>query len=178
MNNKIIIPVAVLAIILIAFYFINSSPKDEAIIPEVSPTATSTPTVTSTSTSQKLPGGSAPIAPASAIQGKTWTWVNLVERTGASTSPKKADAFSITLGTDGNLVGKTDCNGFFGSYQIGSDGVFTVGQLGSTLMFCEGSQEQVFTNAISKVQSYNLDAQGNLVLTLEGNVAKMTFKKK
>lgn len=91
--------------------------------------------------------------------------------------PNKAGVFTLIFNVDGNLSGKTDCNGFFGGYTFGSDGFIKFGPLGSTLMFCDGSEEQVFTGAIGKVDRYSIDASGNLLLLLSGNSGTIYFVK-
>jgi hypothetical protein len=45
-------------------------------------------------------------------------------------------------------------------------------------MFCDGSQEQVFTGTVAKVDRYSFDASGNLLLLLSGNEGTVYFYKK
>lgn len=127
--------------------------------------------------SSKLPAGSAPTPSPASIQSKTWIWQKTIMSDGAVITPKKAGAFTITLGADGKASGKTDCNGYFSSYNIGSDGVISFGNIGSTLMFCEGSQEAVFTGQIAKASHYILDSSGNLVLLLPYDSGSILFTK-
>ena len=124
----------------------------------------------------KLPAGSTPPAAPAAIQSKTWVWQKTIMSDGAVITPKKAGAFTLTLGTDGKATGKTDCNSFFASYKIGTDGVIAFGGIGSTLMFCEGSQESVFTGQIAKANQYMVDASGNLVLMLPYDSGSILFR--
>lgn len=127
-------------------------------------------------TSRKLPEGSTPSGSPSALQNTTWVWQKTLVDGINAVSPNKPGVFTLTFGADGNLSGKTDCNGFFGSYTPGSDGFIKFGPLGSTMMYCEGSQESMFTGAIGKVNRYSLDASGNLTL-FAGN-DKIIFVKK
>ncbi len=127
---------------------------------------------------RKLPSGSTPVGDISALKGTAWSWQKTVMSDGSVVTPKVADKFTITLGTDGNLSGTTDCNGFFGSYSLGSDGVLSFGPLASTMMFCDGSQEQVFVAAVQKVVSYSTDATGSLMLSLANNEGTVYFVKK
>jgi|GEM_PF-1605074 len=124
----------------------------------------------------KLPAGSTPPAAPAAIQSKTWIWQKTIMNEDTVITPKKAGAFTLTLGTDGKATGKTDCNSFFASYKIGSDGVITFSGIGSTLMFCEGSQESVFTGQIAKANQYMVDASGNLVLMLPYDSGSILFR--
>ncbi|MES2930731.1 MAG: META domain-containing protein [Patescibacteria group bacterium] len=137
-----------------------------------------TPDCTSAAVVQgKLPAGSAPVASASAIQGKTWIWQKTVMNNDTVITPKKAGAFTLTLGADGKATGKTDCNSFFASYAIGTDGVIKFENIGSTKMFCEGSQESVFTGEIAQANHYMVDASGNLVLLLPMDSGSIMFTK-
>jgi heat shock protein HslJ len=121
----------------------------------------------------KLPAGSTPVGAPSDIEG-TWVWSETIVNNDTSVTPKKPDAFSITL-TDGQVTGTTDCNSFFSSYKIGSDGVIFFGPIGSTKMACEGSQEGEFTDLIAQTSNYTFD-NGNLVL-FQQDASVTIFKK-
>lgn len=105
-----------------------------------------------------------------------WVWqATTVE--GKVTEPKRPDAFKLTFEESTNTVkGTTDCNGFGGSYVTGFDNVLTFTSLQSTLMYCEGSQEQEYVNAISKVHSYYFTGSGALVLEFEGEGTMLFVK--
>ena len=124
-----------------------------------------------------LPLGIAPVTDSKGIQGATWVWKKTVMSDDGVVTPNKAGAFTLIFNVDGNISGKTDCNSFFGSYTFGSDGFIKFGPLGGTLMFCNGSQEQVFTSAVSKVDRFSVDASGNLLLFLSGNSGTVYFAK-
>lgn len=124
----------------------------------------------------KLPAGSPAPGLASDVEGTTWVWTETILNNDTSIIPKKTGAFSITL-ADGKVTGKTDCNSFFSTYQIGSDGVISFGPIGSTKMACEGSQERDFTDFISNSSRYMLSSDGNLVLLLNMDSGSVMFKK-
>ncbi|MDQ5901662.1 MAG: hypothetical protein QG580_377, partial [Patescibacteria group bacterium] len=86
-------------------------------------------------------------------------------------------AFSISFTKDGNVSGTTDCNGFSGTYTLSGEGVLTFGPIASTIMFCEGSQEQIFLNYLSTEQRVFFDEAGNLVLLLPYDSGSIIFKK-
>ena len=125
----------------------------------------------------KMPAGTNPVTSESLI-GTTWVWEKTVKSEGSNVLPKKAGMFGIAFGVDGRLIGKTDCNGFFGSYNIGSDGIIAFGSIASTLMYCEGSQETEFTKSLSDVARYELTNDGKLVLILKDNLGSIFFNKK
>jgi len=135
------------------------------------------PGVTDTTPKGKLPAGSTPSGDIKAVQGISWIWDKTVMNNDTVVSPKKPGVFTLELKADGNLSGRTDCNGFFGEYKIASDGIISVGPLASTMMYCDGSQEKVYTDAISKASRYIVDANGNLVLLLPYDSGSIIFKK-
>ncbi len=78
-----------------------------------------------------------------------WVWTKTYNGTGPEADninpivPKVDGRFTIIFKEDGSLSGTTDCNGFGGNYTIES-GIIKFGPMMSTLMYCEGSQEQEF----------------------------------
>lgn len=107
---------------------------------------TTTPTATSTIT----------LSPdfITTVVSKKWTWVkNMSPNGNVSVTPKKIDAFSVTLKEDGTLQGTTDCNTFFGTFTANTNTIsFT--NIGASMMYCEGSQESIFIQAIQSVIGY------------------------
>lgn len=126
----------------------------------------------------KLPAGGTLEGNTKEVQANTWVWQKTVMIDGTTVTPNKSGMFTLTFGADGNLSGKTDCNGFFGSYTFGSDGFIKFGPFGMTLMYCDGSQEAVFSSAIGNTDRYRIDGSGNLQLLLSGNAGTIYFVKK
>lgn len=106
----------------------------------------------------------------------TWSWEKTTMSNGTVVTPKKAEAFSLTFKSDGQVEGTTDCNGFSGSYSQPTTGAITFGPLASTKMYCEGSQEADFTTPFPQVRTYAISGT-TLTLKLSGG-GSMTFKKK
>src|SRR3989338_2007567 len=96
----------------------------------------------------------------------TWVWKETALNDGTTTKPDNQGVFTVTFKPDGNLHGTTDCNSFFGSYTLSSN-TLSVGPLGSTKMYCEGSQENEFRTAIELSTSFHFTEDGNLVLSLQ-----------
>jgi heat shock protein HslJ len=94
---------------------------------------------------------------------KTWVWMRTEAAGKPVSSPKKADAFTLTFKNDGSFSVTTDCNGAGGSYTA-EKGNLTVGQMMSTLMFCDGSQESEFTGQLAKMTQYRFTSRGELWL--------------
>jgi len=96
----------------------------------------------------------------------TWNW-QATTIDDQVIEPATADKFTITFNeADGKVNGTTDCNGFFGPYTVDGNAL-TFGPLGATLMYCEGSQENEFTSALSQTKSFFFAGSGALVLELE-----------
>lgn len=107
----------------------------------------------------------------------TWMWLETRHSNAKVVTPNKEGVFSIALDASGKrVVGTTDCNGFFGQFTLGSNNSITVGPLASTLMYCEGSQEEEFSKAVSDATSYSFASEGRLVLS--GPTSVVTFVKK
>lgn len=126
----------------------------------------------------KMPAGTKPAPAPETLIGTTWVWDKTVMSDGTIITPKKAGVFAIAFGSDGRLIGKTDCNGFFGSYTFGSDGVVAFGPLASTLMYCEGSQEGEFSKPFADVVRYSVEPDGNLTLFLKNDSGGIVLIKK
>jgi heat shock protein HslJ len=124
-------------------------------------------TEVSTSTEAKLPAGSDPVTDPALIKGITWVWEKTIMADKKEIVPVKVGAYSVLFSTDGRVIGKTSCNGFGGDYEIGSDGFISFGPFMSTLMYCEGSQEAEFSQAVTNSDRYALNSEGKLVLTMK-----------
>lgn len=102
-----------------------------------------------------------------------WNWINTTVGT-TKTTPKKAGAFTLSFKTDGTFSATTDCNGLFGSYKAtGKNIVFS--NVGATKMFCEGSQETVYSTIFSEATSFVFTSRGELIFTLK-NGGTATFR--
>ena len=49
-------------------------------------------------------------------------------------------------------------------------------EMGSTLMFCEGSQESIFIKSLGEVESYFIDKDNKLVLQIKSDSGTMIFE--
>lgn len=126
----------------------------------------------------KLPGDSAPAPTAEELVGTTWVWKQLIIGGDGVVAPNAPEKFTITFGADGSVSGTTDCNGFGGTYTLGSDGIISFGSFMSTLMYCEGSQESQFTSELAQATRLTTDPEGNLVMTLGETSNVLVFTKK
>lgn len=127
----------------------------------------------------KQSAGSAIPPEAKHVVGSTWVWYKTVAQNDVLVTPFNTGTFTLMFNSDGSLSGKTDCNGYFGSYTFATDGFVKFGPLGSTLMFCENSQENVFTSSLQNASRYALSESDRvLVITLADNKGTMYFLRK
>ncbi len=104
-----------------------------------------------------------------------WTWKESAGKNGIKRLANPDKPFVLTIAADMKLSVKGDCNSMFGSYTYGTGGAFTVGPLGMTMMFCEGSQEDAFAAELSSVKSASVQGTELILLNADGG---MTFTKK
>jgi heat shock protein HslJ len=105
---------------------------------------------------------------------KTWNWVNTTYSNDTIITPKK-NVFELTFNVNKTFSAKTDCNGAGGEYTVAGNKITLIKGM-STLMFCEGSQEQEYSKMLSQVQSYMFTSKGELVLILKLDTGSMIFK--
>jgi heat shock protein HslJ len=127
--------------------------------------------------SGKLPAGSTPIAGKDALEGNTYVWQGTLMNDDTSITPKQSGKFTISFGTDGKATGKTDCNSYFTSYNVGTDGAIKFQNIGATKMYCEGAQESVFLRDLGLSSNYMVTETGELVLMLPYDSGVMIFAK-
>jgi heat shock protein HslJ len=95
------------------------------------------------------------------LANTAWTVISIG---GAQTI--KGSEPTMAFAPEGTVSGSGGCNQYSGSFRTDGDRI-TVGQLGSTLMLCEGevgAQEQAFTTGLSAATSWRLAESGNLEL--------------
>lgn len=110
----------------------------------------------------------------SQLTNRPWKWVRTQMNDGTVINPAQPGVFTLTFGDDGNVNGTTDCNSFFGSYNM-QDGLLSFGPLAMTKMFCEASQEMEFLKYLVEVQSY-LIIDGQLVLEIKYDSGQLIFE--
>jgi heat shock protein HslJ len=106
---------------------------------------------------------------------KKWTWVKTQMNNGSTTIPKKTNAFTLTFTKDGHLSVTTDCNSMGGLYTEKGKSL-TFSQMASTMMYCDGSQEQEFASTLNNIKSYLFTSKGELILEIKVDSGTMVFK--
>lgn len=109
------------------------------------------------------------------LEMKPWVWISTLYNDERTVTPKKAGAFTITFKTDGTFFATTDCNGLSGKYAR-EEGRITFGPIASTLMFCEDSQEKVFSELIRDTSAFHFTSKGELIFDLKFDSGNVTFR--
>jgi heat shock protein HslJ len=106
---------------------------------------------------------------------KKWVWVGTQYNNDTFITPKKAGIFTLTFKDGKSFSVTTDCNGIGGEYVV-SGSKIEFKNMVSTLMYCEGSQESVFSKMLSETQSFALTSTGGLVLILKLDNSTAIFR--
>lgn len=77
--------------------------------------------------------------------------------------------------TDSKFGGNSSCNAYSGPFTLKGKSIH-FGQAIKTMRFCEGGGEQTFLNMLGKVNKFEIDTDGKLLL-LQNDVPMMRFKK-
>ena len=105
----------------------------------------------------------------------TWKWIKTVYNNDTELVPNKPEAFTLTFKNDGTFSATTDCNTMGGSYQV-TENRITFGDMFTTLMFCEGSQEQEFSKMLGEAESYFFTNRGEMVFDLKFDSGSAIFR--
>ncbi|MFA5997680.1 MAG: META domain-containing protein [Candidatus Paceibacterota bacterium] len=109
------------------------------------------------------------------LEMKKWNWVNTTYVNGTEIKARDLARFSIIFKDNKTFSATTDCNGIGGEYVVnGSKISFT--KMMSTLMYCEGSQEQDYTKMLGEVTSFHFTSKGELVFNLNTDKGEMVFR--
>lgn len=105
---------------------------------------------------------------------KTWRWIKTTYANDTVIEPKK-DVFTLMFNDDGTFSATTDCNTSGGKYTA-TDSTIIFSDTISTLMYCDGSQEEVFTSMLANTSGYTFTSHGELVLSLKLDSGSVYFK--
>jgi len=105
----------------------------------------------------------------------TWKWIKSAWNNDTEFIPNRTGAFTLTFKDDGTFSARTDCNNMGGNYEV-VDNQITFGNMYSTEMYCEGSQENEFSKELGEVQSFLFTSWGEMILEFKFDSGSMTFK--
>ncbi len=103
-----------------------------------------------------------------------WQWVETRYRFAGTERPELPEAFGLTWPEPGRVAVQTDCNSMMGSYQLDETGTLQFSEFATTLMYCEGSQEQMFAAMLQAVRGYE-HTDDELRLILADQAGYMVF---
>lgn len=109
------------------------------------------------------------------LQMKTWVWIRALYNDGTEIKPKEEGSFTITLSQDGNFSATTDCNSMSGHFEV-EDNKISFGDMAMTKKFCEGSQENVFSQLLTDSGSYHFTSRGEMILDLKFDSGSVVFR--
>ncbi len=106
---------------------------------------------------------------------KTWDWLSASYNDGKVILPKVTGKFTLTFKKDGTFSATTDCNAMSGKYSTKNKSI-AFSNVMSTLMACEGSQEEDFSKMVLDSTSYHFTNRGELVLNIKFDSGSVIFK--
>lgn len=106
---------------------------------------------------------------------KTWNWISTSYNNGSKIIPRDSKKFALTFKDNKTFSASTDCNGVGGEYTVSGNKI-SFERMVSTMMYCEGSQEQEFSKSLSEVSSYHFTSKGELVFDLKYDSGIAIFK--
>ena len=83
--------------------------------------------------------------------------------------------FTLDFDQHGSVNIGTDCNDMSAAFEL-SGNQLVFGPIATTLMYCEGSQEQEFVEYLDDVQSYYITDDNELALMFPYDTGAMVFK--
>lgn len=111
------------------------------------------------------------------LTASSWVWVQTDLASGVKVVAPEGKPFILTFDPENKrLSSTTDCNQLSGSYVQDGE-VLSVGALASTKMYCEGSEESVYSGQLALVSSFVIEGD-TLKLNLNRDYGVMVFKKK
>jgi heat shock protein HslJ len=106
---------------------------------------------------------------------KKWNWITTTYTNGTEVKARDLARFSISFKDNKTFSASTDCNGLGGEYAV-SGSIISFSKMISTMMYCEGSQEQDYVKMLGEVASYHFTSKGELILNLKNDNGEMMFK--
>jgi len=106
---------------------------------------------------------------------QTWKWISVTYNDGTKMIPKVPGKFTLTFKNDSTFSATTDCNSMGGKYVVKGEQI-TFSNIFSTMMFCEGSQENDFAKILENTSSFFFTGRGELVFDLKFDSGSAIFR--
>ena len=105
-----------------------------------------------------------------AVKGVQWGLLELNDKVIDRNAGDIAGRFTLTLGDDGRIGGKGDCNTYFSAYTLNGEKIDITG-IASTRMLCpnQSLEDQYFRTLESAVKA-NIDGRFLILMNSEGKI--------
>lgn len=106
---------------------------------------------------------------------KPWGWITTKYTNGKEMKPRDTKRFTLTFKSDGTFSAQTDCNSIGGKYTTKGQNI-VLGQMMTTMMYCDGSQESEYSKMLGDIESYSFTSRGELVFTLKQGSGESIYR--
>jgi len=106
---------------------------------------------------------------------KKWEWINTQYSDDKEIKPTTPKRFILTFNKNKTFSATTDCNTINGEYTVDGNKI-SFNKTISTLMYCDNSQESIFTKILTETQGYLFTSKGELVLTMKFDSGSSFFR--
>jgi heat shock protein HslJ len=194
-NSNLAITIVVVAGILLGAVLLFNSPSEDRVsptpgpgTPQISQPIATPPTAVPTSdrptsvpvTIPAVPTATvqvtAPTETSNPIQGISWQWVSVTDKTtGQTTTVATPAQYTIVFTADGLVNGLADCNSFTGTYSQSNGMAIQITSM--TRAACPaGSLDQQYIQLLENIAAGGPDGAGNLALETAGGAQRMLFQ--
>lgn len=112
-------------------------------------------------------------ASSTALIGTSWVWQYTELQNGERMQAPEGEQFVLTLAQDQSFQSTTDCNSLSGSYTLEGKHL-EFADIAATMMYCEGSSEGTYVQALSQTASYEIEGN-NLRIIPATDAGVMVF---
>lgn len=102
------------------------------------------------------------------LTSKPWTWLSLTRSSGQEIKPQQPDSFILSFETNSRFSSTTDCNGMAGIFSTENSKIY-FSDVASTMMYCEGSKEQTYSQIFADARTFTITRDGILEIKLQND---------
>lgn len=104
------------------------------------------------------------------VAGTQWALQELNDKVVDRQSSDRTDRFTLTLGEDGRVSGRGDCNTFFAGYSL-TDGKIAINNIASTRMMCPNQTlEDQYFRMLESAATADVDGEYMILRNGEGKI--------
>ena len=110
------------------------------------------------------------------VKGVQWALLELQDKVIDRLPDQRPERFTLTLGEDGRIGGRGDCNTYFTSYSLNGNRI-EIGGIASTRMLCpDQALENTFFRTLESAVQVSIDSDFLILLDKDGRIIA-SFKK-